>query len=206
MFTETDRLGIGGQFDWNIWNETLKHIEELNINVSGFNWKAGLVYRINEGFGLGLTYQSRLQIAGVVEGLVSVQPATEVFILPSKLALGVELKTTDHLTFAGTALVSFWSDLLKEYENSLDLSFNVIYFLSKELKLNLGVYQRSRRHNESYTFYTSNIESTTFLSAAAMISFSQFAARIEILDSHLFSTEHQQFTVAKLGLDYLLAK
>jgi len=205
IFTENDRFVIGAQLFWNVWNECTVQFDEIRVNGSAFSWKAGFIYRVNERFGLGITYENSLDIEGKIEddlqGVGHSDPAYY-FKLPSKLSLGIELGTVERLQVAGTATVCFWNDLPDNYNNPLNLSFNVIYELAGPVQLSLGVYQLSRSHESEEYFSQNTGESAAFLSAGIKGSFSNFKVRLELLDSHLFSTEYQKYTMAKLGLDF----
>ena len=209
VFTENDRLTIGAQFFWNVWNYCYKWANnESSTQASGFNWKAGILYRVNKRFGLGLTYESKTSLEGDVE---SNQPSfspswSNEFVVASRLSLGVELKTTERLTVAGTAMAYFWNDVEHEYNNALNLSFSTLYDLTETLKLSLGFYQMDRIY-ESYNLYYDNYGSSIgFLSGGLKASFDGFDARLEVLDSHLFSSERNYFTIFKIGLDYTLGR
>ena len=205
VFNRGDRLTTGGQINWNVWNDRLKTVQDVTVHSSAFNWKIGLAYKWNESSGVGLSYENGLDLEGTVEGLASIGPAAELLSLPSRLMLGMTIDSKSRFSFAGTAAVLFWGDVANEHENSLNLSFNILYNAGEAVKLSLGVYQQNLIYQRS-DYFGSQLKTGTFLSAGAKTLFNSFAIRLEVLDSHIFSSDQQKYTVFKLGLDYSLNK
>ncbi|HGY57065.1 MAG TPA: hypothetical protein ENK44_15255 [Caldithrix abyssi] len=205
LFTQEDRLIIGGQFFWNTWKVEGNIGEETsNLKTSGINWKAGILYRVNRYFGMGLTYESKFLAEGTLESSIGsiVYKNTKSFITPSRLALGVELSATERLSVAGTVVSYFWSEVKDNYKNSLNISFNTICKISEPLSISLGFYQLNRIYEPSDSFLNRG-ETIGFLSAGIKAAVQNFDLRLEVLDSRLFSSDRHKFTVGKIGLDYV---
>jgi len=191
-----------------------------NATVLGSNLELGAYYEIiineEQRFGIGTSYtfsteisdqieykDSRTTIPGTVPGDSVYQISTPEYELslaiPSELGFDLYFKPISQLKLLGRINTIFWNGASENIRNQIEFSTSAAYSFNPSLEASLGVYYTSKEYIDDF-FNINDDLYAIYLTTGVSFQLNIFNIDLAIADSHLFSGEFWQQTIAKIGL------
>ncbi len=201
------------------YTETCK--SERRTRDIGISWKAGLNLDYSSIICLGLYYNkgsylknhpkyksTRFVLVSEGEDHLDTEfdrveddsePPTFFVKTPNKLHIGVSLFPIKQVRFGMELSHKYWSNIDKNYENTLDCSFAMNYFFKDIFTLTTGyLFDNSFYPKENE--YLNEQTRAEYLLLGGEVHFSTWALGVIVADSHLSSGEWREQTITKISI------
>lgn len=220
-------LSVGVQlfYDYAVIKDKAYQVN-YKFNEGSFNWKLGLLYSYKREVSVGILYENKIELEGVIETdpeinverydpvhehsgnyfSVEVDDIKMKLKLPGKIGLGLSARAFNNLSLSFAFSAIDWSTVYKGYRTQINLSSAAVYDFSETANISLGFFNSLfyYRNDENYYYGRRMNWNRIFITAGAEIKFDKFAVQIELMDNHLLAVEKFYQTQAKVGFNYTI--
>ncbi len=215
FFRQSHELSFGVQLNVDFLRDFQKmDIVEARSIDQAITWKAGLLYKINQGFQIGAYYERGSHFEGTVQSnqeqvLAGGQDSSFIGIpldvqfvgdLPDKVVVGVMANTGSLFSVTLNGASVFWSGVSDGLKDQIEFSGSVMAKIFPHLITSVGFYTTDRRFKD----VSGSIYNAVYLTGGVSFHLSNIGFSFLVADSHLFSDETRKVTMIKTGLKFPL--
>jgi hypothetical protein len=229
VFTDNDRLSIGGQFNFHfIHHENYLYKAGYESDFQDINWNAGINYRFSSSLPLiqlGLFFEKGFEFRNSIEfnennldpdpvidslqrppAYIKVQSRFYITgFVPDRLTIGLLYQPNEKLILSGNIADVFWNTYQDNVHNQVELSSNAIYTWNELITTSAGIYLTNKDYfGEIDRYFDMDNYAAAYLSLGTILNFRNISIEATLADSHLFSDEWRKQTLFKVALDFRL--